>query len=74
VRKGRPISLAEPLPSSKSAADVEAAPGMLAELVGGGERTPEEGAAVAAIIETERRAIETFELEGRIAALERERK
>src|SRR5258708_3915093 len=50
VRKGRPISLAEPLPSIKSAADVVAALGMLAELVGSGELTPDEGAAVAAIM------------------------
>jgi hypothetical protein len=74
VRKGRPISLAEPLPSIKSAADVAAALGILTGLVGGGELTPEEGAAVAAIIETKRKAIETVELEGRIAALEKERK
>jgi hypothetical protein len=74
VGMGRPISLAEPLPSIKSAADVVAALDMLAELVGGGELTPDESASVAAIIKTKRTVIETLELEGHIAALERERK
>ena len=35
-----------------------------------GEITPDEGAAVAAVLETRRRAIETVELESRVAALE----
>jgi hypothetical protein len=74
VRKGRPISLAEPLPKITTTADVVAALGTVAELVGNGDLTPDEGAAVAAIFETKRRAIETVELEARIAALEQERK
>ena len=36
----------------------------------GGDLSPEEGQAVAAVLETQRRAIETAELEARIAALE----
>ena len=35
--------------------------------------TPDEGAAVAAIFETKRRAIETVDLETRLTALEQER-
>jgi len=35
-----------------------------------GELSPEEGAAVAAILEVQRRAVETVELERRLAALE----
>ena len=73
-RKGKPIALSEPLPAINSAADVVAALGKVAELVGGGELTPDEGAAVASIIETKRKAIETVELESRVAALEQERK
>ena len=37
---------------------------------GRGDLSPEEGGAVAAVLEAQRRAIETMELERRIAALE----
>jgi uncharacterized protein DUF5681 len=74
VRKGRPLTLTKPLPSINSAADAVAALGKLTELVGNGDLTTDEGAAVATIIEAKRRAIETVELETRIAALEQERK
>ena len=47
--------------------DVTAA---IVEAVAGGDVTPEEGAAVAAVVETHRRAIETEDLERRLAALE----
>ncbi len=69
---GRPIAIE--LPKIQTAADVVKALGSLADAVAGGELTPDEGAAVAAIFETKRRAIETVELEGRVAALEQERK
>ena len=39
-RKGKPIALTEPLPAIKSATDVVAALGKVAELVGSGELTP----------------------------------
>jgi len=71
VKKGRPISLQ--LPSIKTAHDVVAAVGVLADAVGTGEITPDEGQAVAAILEAKRKAIETVELEGRVAALEKKR-
>jgi hypothetical protein len=72
VRKGRPIAL--DLPSIKSAADLVSALSTIAEAVAGGALTPDEGQAVAAVLETKRRAIETVELESRISALEQTRK
>lgn len=71
VRKGRPVSLA--LPAIKTSADLVVAMGALADAVAGGEITPDEGAAVTTILEAKRRAIETNDLEQRIAALEKER-
>lgn len=71
VRKGRPVSLA--LPAIKTSADLVVAMGTLADAVAGGEITPDEGAAVTAILEAKRRAIETNDLEQRILALEKER-
>ncbi len=44
--------------------------GPVAEAVAAGEITPDEGQAVAAVLETQRRAIETSQLEQRLAALE----
>ena len=72
ARKSRPVTLA--LPAIQSAADVVAAVGAVADAVGAGDITPEEGAAVASILEAKRRAIETVELEDRVAALEQERR
>jgi hypothetical protein len=74
VRKGRPLTLAEPLPPIATAADAVAVLGKLAGLVGSGEMTAEEGAAFATIVETKRKAIETVELEARMTAIEQERK
>jgi len=67
-RKGRPVSLE--LPATKSAADLPAVLGAIAEAVAVGELTPDEGQAVGALLEVQRRAIETAELEVRVAALE----
>ena len=72
VRRGRPVSL--DLPAIRSAADVVAALGTLAESVAGGDLTPDEGQAVATVLEIKRKAIETLELDDRITALERERR
>ena len=71
VRRGRPVSL--PLPPIETASDVVKALGMVATAVGAGEITPEEGTAVAGVLEIKRKAIETSELEARIVALEKER-
>ena len=72
VRKGRSVSLN--LPAIKSAGDVVAAIGLVADAVGAGEVTPEEGHAVAGILEAKRKAIEMVDLENRVWALEKERK
>jgi hypothetical protein len=74
VRKGRPLSLSLPLPVIETATDVVTALGTVADLVGAGDITPDEDQAVASILEAKRRAIETVELESRVAALEQERK
>jgi hypothetical protein len=71
VRKGRLVSLN--LPLINTASDIVAALGLIAEEIGSGSITPEEGAAVAAVLETKRRALETTEIEARITALEKER-
>jgi hypothetical protein len=67
-RKGRPVNVE--LPALDGARGVAAALGAVAEAVAGGDLSPEEGQAVASVLETQRRAIETAELEARIAALE----
>ncbi len=67
-RKGRPVNME--LPPLDGARGVAAALGAVAEAVAGGDLSPEEGQTVAAVLETQRRAIETAELEQRIAALE----
>ena len=69
ARKGRPVVL--DLPAMTCAADLPAALGAVAAAVAGGELTPEEGQAVAGVLEVQRRAIETANLDQRVAALER---
>ena len=68
VRRGRPVSL--PLPVVNSAGDVLAALGVTIQAMGDGDITPDEAATIAGVLEVKRRAIETSELEIRIAALE----
>jgi hypothetical protein len=67
-RKGRPVAL--DLPSIVNATDLVTALASVAGAVSGGKISPEEGQAVAALLEVQRRAIETVTLEARIAALE----
>ena len=67
-RRGRPVALA--LPAVLTAADTVAALGALVGAVAAGELTTEEGAAVAGMLEMQRRAIETADLERRVAELE----
>ena len=69
-RWGRPLRLE--LPTVEAAADLPGAYGELLRAVAASEASPEEAQAVAALLEAQRRAIETAELERRIAALERE--
>jgi hypothetical protein len=68
ARKDRPVML--DLPAMRTAGDLAAALGAVAGAVASGTIAPAEGQAVAAVLESQRRAIETVELERRIAALE----
>ena len=67
-RRARPVAF--DLPAIKTPGDLVAALGALARAVCGGELTPDEGSAVAGMLEAQRRAIETVEIEARITALE----
>ena len=58
------------LPAMQSAADLPAVLGTVAQAVASGDLTPEEGQALAAVVKAQRRAIETADLEQRVAALE----
>lgn len=68
IRRGRPIQI--DLPRIDSTADLLDAQGRVVAAVAAGDLTPEEGSALADILEAKRRAIETMELETRISALE----
>jgi len=67
-RKGRPVEVA--LPEVASAADLVPAHAAVVAAVALGELTPEEAQAICAVLESQRRAIETAELETRVAVLE----
>ncbi len=66
--KERPITLA--LPNTISAAGIVEAQAAILEAVAVGDILPGEATALAGIVEARRKAIETAELEARIAALE----
>jgi hypothetical protein len=68
ARKGRPVEL--PLPPIVNSTDLVGALAAVAGAVSGGTISPEEAQAIGALLEVQRRAIETVELEARIAALE----
>ena len=67
-RKGRPTPIA--LPAVRTAEGTTAALAAVVAAVSSGELTPDEAQAVAGVLEVQRKAIETQELERRIAALE----
>lgn len=69
VRKGRPVTLA--IPPIKTAADIVAALGAVANAMAAGEVTPDEAASVASVLEVKRRSIETADLAVRIEAIEK---
>jgi hypothetical protein len=71
VRRGRPVWFA--LPPLDTAADLPKALGAVLAAVADGAVTPDEALSLAQIIETRRRAIETMELEARVATLEQAR-
>jgi hypothetical protein len=70
VRKGRPISLV--LPSMSTSADVTTALAAIIAQMAEGEITPDEAAVAASVIETKRKALETEELDRRVAAIEQQ--
>ena len=68
ARKGRAVEVE--LPAVANAADLVPALAAVAAAMARGELTPEEARAVAGVLEAQRKAIETAELEARVAALE----
>jgi len=67
-RKDAPVKMT--LPAIKSAADIPAAMSSILAAVAAGALTPSEATALTGLVEAHRRALETSELEQRIAALE----
>jgi len=72
VRKNRTITL--DLPPVLTAAGVLAGVGAVIDAAARAEITPDEAATLANMLELKRRAIETVEIEQRLAALERSKK
>jgi hypothetical protein len=68
ARRGRAVALA--LPEVIKADDVPAALAAVVAAMGDGALSPDEAAAVSAVIEVQRRAIETAELDARLRAVE----
>lgn len=68
-RKDRPIRLT--LPSIQSAQDTVTAMSRIIEAATTGQIDPHQAQTLAALIETQRKAVETLDLEQRIAALEK---
>ena len=71
-RKDSPIRVS--LPPMTSPADLPAVTGAVLDAVARGDLTPTEAAALAGLVEAHRRAVETAELEIRIAKLEEMKK
>ena len=67
-RRDAPVVFA--LPAMTTAKDAAKAAAAVLGAVAGGDLTPTEGAAIVALVEAYRRALETTELEARVAALE----
>jgi hypothetical protein len=61
------------IPELITAADLPPAVAAVTNAVADGTLTPDEGASVVTVLEAERRAIETADLDHRISALERVR-
>lgn len=66
--KGRLVAF--DLPPMETAADVLAALGAVVQAVATGALTPDEGTSIAGLLDLKRKAIETVEIERRLAALE----
>ena len=68
IPRGRKVQL--DLPALNSGADLPDALAAVIAAIGAGVVSPEEGAAVAAVLETQRKAIEATEIEARLRAIE----
>jgi hypothetical protein len=68
ARKSRPVVL--DLPAVTSASGITEALAAVVQAMGAGEIAPDEAQAVAAVIEGQRRAIETVEIDARLRAVE----
>jgi hypothetical protein len=60
------------LPSMSTSADVTTALAAIIAQIAEGEITPDEAAVAASVIETKRKALETEELDRRVAAIEQQ--
>lgn len=67
-RRGRPVRF--PLPPVKTPGDVVSALAAVTAAVAAGKLSPVEGVEVAGVVELQRRAIETAEIETRLKAIE----
>jgi hypothetical protein len=68
MRRGRPVEIDAPEVNDLS--DVVSATGAVATAVMQGEITPDEGRALSAVLETQRHAIETIEMETQVEELQ----
>lgn len=68
----RPISIE--LPDTSTTAGVSKAQQVIIEAVGKGELLPGEGSTLAALVESRRRALETYDLERRLSDLEEQQR
>jgi hypothetical protein len=68
VRKGKPVIF--DIPAIEKPGDVLAAVGSLLAAMAAGQLTPEEASAAAGVIEVHRKAVETVDLDARLATLE----
>lgn len=71
-RRDRHVTFA--LPAIETVADVAKASAALLEAVASGELTPSEAAEIARLLEMHTRAVEAFDLEERLRALEADRR
>jgi len=69
IRKGRPVEIA--LPPVETPADILAALSAVVGAMAAGDITPEEATTVTAVLEGQRKAVETVEIERRLSALEK---
>jgi hypothetical protein len=68
LRRGAPVTFS--LPAIKTATDVVTAIGTVVGEMASGELTPDEATAVAGVLEIERRAIETVDIDERLRKVE----